>query len=133
MAGFGIGSATEMKKITPDQEERWYFGSLLVPFGLQKMIAIDAGGLFDGIFNNTLQETLLILIHEVTRSKHKSIIKKGFHCYLNKEKIINSADKGIIHQLPQGVFFALYDCNSVPVDGTDLDLSVVAICIELPH
>ena len=96
------------------------------------MIAIDAGGLFDGIFNNTLQETLLILIHEVTRSKHKSIIKKGFHRYLNKEKIINSADKGIIHQLPQGVFFALYDCNSVPVDGTDLDLSVVAIGIELP-
>ena len=50
------------------------------------MIAIDAGGLFDGIFNNTLQETLLILIHEVTRSKHKSIIKKGFHRYLNKVK-----------------------------------------------
>ena len=89
MAGFGIGSATEMKKITPDQEERWYFGSLLVPFGLQKMIVVDTDGLFTGTFKKTFQETLLISVHAVERGNHKAIRNEGFHRYLNKVQKIN--------------------------------------------
>ena len=39
---------------------------------------MDSDGLFDGIFKNMLQETLLIPVKEVARGKHKSIINEGF-------------------------------------------------------
>ena len=51
---------------------------------------------------------------------------------MNKVHKINSADKGSLHQLFQGIFFALYIWNSVPVDGTYITLSVVDIEKEFP-
>ena len=51
---------------------------------------------------------------------------------MNKVQKINSADKGSLHQWLQGVFFVLYDCNSGPVDETDIDQSLVAIGREFP-
>ena len=46
MIGFGISAATGMKEITSDQAVRWAFGNFFVPFGLPKMIVVDADGLF---------------------------------------------------------------------------------------
>ena len=46
MTGFGLAAATGMKEITSDQNTIWAFGNLSVPFGLPKMIAVDADGLF---------------------------------------------------------------------------------------
>ena len=40
--------------------------------------------------------------------------------------MINSADKGSLHKLLRGVFFALYDWNVGRVDGTGVDRSLVA-------
>ena len=45
---------------------------------------------------------------------------------------INLAEKGSLNQWLHGVFFALYACNSVPVDVPDIDRSVVAIGREFP-
>ena len=81
---------------------------------------MDADVISAGIFRNAFQETLLILVHAVSRGNHKAIINEGFCSYLNKLKKINSADKVILHQWLQGVSFALYDWNAVPVYRTDI-------------
>ena len=60
-----------MKEITSFHAARWDFGNFFVPFGLPKMIVVDADGLFSGIFKKTFQETLLIPLHAVTRGNHK--------------------------------------------------------------
>ena len=44
-----------MKEITSDQATQWAFGNLFVPFGLRKMIVVDADELFDGMFKDTLK------------------------------------------------------------------------------
>ena len=97
ITGFGIGSAIGLKEITSDQAAKWAFGNFFVPFGLLKMIVVDADGLFDGMFKNTFKETLLISVHEVTRGNYKAIINGGFHRYLEKVHKINPAGKGSIH------------------------------------
>ena len=66
------------------------------------------------------QETLILLVHAVSRGKQKSIINEGFNWYFNKVQKINSEDKGSIYQYLQVVFFALYAWNGGPVDGTDI-------------
>ena len=93
MTGFEIGVASELKEITPEQVVRWDFGNLFVPFGLPKMIVVDADEMFYGIFRKTFRGTLLIPVHAVTRGNHKVIINEGFHRYLNKPQNINSSDK----------------------------------------
>ena len=87
---------------------------------------------FSGVFKRNLQETLLIQIHAVSRVNPKGIINERFHCYFNKVDNINPEDKVSLHQLLQGLFFALYDCNKVLVCVTDISLSLVAIRTELP-
>ena len=84
------------------------------------------------MFKKTFQETLLIPVHEFARVNHKEIINEGFHRYLNKVQKINLEDKSILHQWLQGVLFSLYAWNAVPVDGTDIAQSVVAIDREFP-
>ena len=81
---------------------------------------MDAKGFFAGIFNDTFQETLLIPVHKVSGGNNKEITNEGFNMYLNKINMINSADKGGLHQWLQGVLFALYAWNAGPVDGTDI-------------
>ena len=89
MTEFGLGAATGLKEITSDQAARWDFGKFFVPFGLPRMIIVDADGLFSGMSNKTFQYTLLIPVHAVTRCKHKAIINEGFHRYLQKVQKIN--------------------------------------------
>ena len=79
MTGFGIGVANGMKKITSDQAAKWAFENSFVPFGLPKIIVVDADGLFSVIFKKTFQESLLIPVHAVARGNHKTIINEGFH------------------------------------------------------
>ena len=50
---------------------------------------------------------------------------------MNNVQKINSADKGSVNQWLQGVFFALYDWNSGPVDRIDIGTALVAIGREL--
>ena len=56
-----------MKENTPDQAARWDFENFFVPFGLPKIIVVDADGFFSGIFKKTFQDTLLIPVHAVAR------------------------------------------------------------------
>ena len=42
MTVFGIGSASGLKQIELDQATRWYFGNFFVPFGLPKIIVVEA-------------------------------------------------------------------------------------------
>ena len=75
---FGLGAAIGLKEITPEQATRWDFGNLFVPFGIPKIIVVDADDLFDVMFKNNYQETLLIRVHAVSRVKHKALINEGF-------------------------------------------------------
>ena len=70
MTGSGLRAATELKEITSDQAARWDFGNFFVPFGIPKMIVVDADGLFAEMFKKIFQETLLIPLHAVTRGNH---------------------------------------------------------------
>ena len=55
MTGFGIAADTRMKECISDQAARWAFGNLFVPFGVPKIIVVDADGIFSGIFRKTFQ------------------------------------------------------------------------------
>ena len=55
MTEFGIVSATGMKEITPDQAVQWAFGNFFAPFGISKIIVVNADGLFSGIYRNIFQ------------------------------------------------------------------------------
>ena len=116
-----------MEEVRHPQTPRWAFGSFFVPFWLPKLIAVDADGIFAGMYKKTFQKTLIIRVHAVARSNHNAIRNEGFHRYLENVQKINLADKSILHQWLQGVLFSLYAWNTGPVDGTDNDRSVVAI------
>ena len=120
MTGLGIGASSGLKYITSDKVAQWDFEIFCVTFFLPKITVVDADGIFSGMFKNTFQEALLILVQAVSRGDHKAIINEGFHCYLIKFHKIHSADKGDLNQWLQGVFFTLYACNAVPVYGTDI-------------
>ena len=128
MTGCGLGAAIWLKEITSDQTVRWDFENFFVPLGLPKIIVVDADGLFPVMFKKTFQETFLIPVYAVARVNHKEIINEGFSRCLNKIQNINSAYNGSLHQWLQGIFFTLYAWNVGPVDVTDIDRSVVAIC-----
>ena len=49
MTGFGLGADIGLKEITPDQAARWDFGNFFLPFGLPKLIDVDADGLLPGM------------------------------------------------------------------------------------
>ena len=46
MTVLGVGEATVMKEITSYQAARWDFVNFFFPFGITKMIVVDADGLF---------------------------------------------------------------------------------------
>ena len=96
------------------------FLNFFVSFGIPKIIVVDADRLFSGMFNKTFQHTLLIPVHDVARVNDKAIINRGFLKYFNKLQKINSSYKVSLHQWFQGVFFALYACNSGPVYSSEI-------------
>ena len=71
--------ASVLKKNTSYQVARWPFGNFFVPFGIPKMIVVDARRIFYGMFRNKFPETLLILVYEVARVNYKAVVNKGFH------------------------------------------------------
>ena len=78
MIEFCIGAASGPKEIISDQVIRWDFGEFFVPFELPKMIVVDTDGLFAGIFRKTFQDTLLTLVHAVSKGNHEAIINEVF-------------------------------------------------------
>ena len=56
MTAFGLGAANGMKEITSDQASRWDFGNFFVPFGILKMIGVNADGHFSGMSKNNNKE-----------------------------------------------------------------------------
>ena len=132
MTGFGLVSSTGLKEIKSYQAARWHFGNFFVPFGIPKMIVVDADVRFSGTSKKTFQYILLIPVYAVARGNHKKIINEGLNRYLNKVQKINLEEKASLNQWLKGVLFALYAWNAGPVDGTDIDLSVAAIGREFP-
>ena len=53
MTRFELGAAIRLKEITSYQAARWDFGNFFVPFGIPKIIVVDADGIFDGMFKKT--------------------------------------------------------------------------------
>ena len=84
MTRIELGAAIRLKEITSYQAARWDFGNFFVPFGIPKIIVVDADGIFDGMFKKTFQETLIIPVHAVARGNQKGTRNEGFNRYLNK-------------------------------------------------
>ena len=77
------------------------------------MIVLDVDVTFSGMTKITIQKTLRILVHKVSKGNHKGVINEGFHSYFNKAQKINSAEKVSIKQWLQGVFFTVFlECRS---------------------
>ena len=53
MSEFWLGESIGLKEISSDQVTQWAFENFSVPFGLPKMIVVDANGHFAGIFKRT--------------------------------------------------------------------------------
>ena len=66
----GIGAYIGTNKTTPEQFAQWDFGNFFVPFGPPKMIVVDADGIFV-MPKKPFQDNLIMLVHEVSRVKHK--------------------------------------------------------------
>ena len=92
-----------MKYPTSDQVAIWDFSELFALYGLSNIIIMDVGGIFTGVSKK-------ITVHTVAQENHK----------------------GCLHQWLQGLFFIIYACNSVPVDGTNIYWSFVALGRESP-
>ena len=107
MTVFGLVESSGLKEIASYQVSQWDFGNFFVLFWLQKMIVVDADGIFYGVFKKPFQDTLLVLVHAVARCEHKSIRNEVFYNYFNNLHKTNSADKGSLHQWFQGVFFTV--------------------------
>ena len=107
------------------------FAAFFVPYGLPKLIVVDAVHQFGSLFKEVFA-WLLIPVHSVAPENHKAIRNERFHQYLNKVQKINMADKGSFHQWIQGVMFALYGWNAAPIDGMDVSWSFVAVGREFP-
>ena len=73
MTVFDIGAATKLSENTLDQVAWWDFENFFVPFGIPKIISVDADVIFVGIFKKTFQETLLIPVLAVSMVNHNSI------------------------------------------------------------
>ena len=54
------------------------------------------------------KEERKIPVHAVASGNHKVILNEYFRIYLNHVQNINSAERGSLHQLLQGVFLVLY-------------------------
>ena len=55
MTGFGVVEASGLKETTAEQVSQWNFGNFFFPFGIPKMIVVDADEHFSGMFNSTFQ------------------------------------------------------------------------------
>ena len=55
MTGFGRESSSGLKEITSDHIALWDFENFFVPFGIRKIIVVDAGGMFSENFKNIFQ------------------------------------------------------------------------------
>jgi hypothetical protein len=107
------------------------FTHFFVPFGMPRLVVVDAGGEFAGIFREMCR-TLLIPIDTAAPENHKAVRNERFHRYLNKVQRINTANKDSMHQWKQGTLFALYAWNAAPIDGTDIPRSYVALGRAFP-
>ena len=79
MTGFGLGSSTLLKETKSYQAARRDFGNFFVPFGIPKIIVVDADELFAGMCKKHFQDTLVIPVHVVARGNRKAIGNEGFH------------------------------------------------------
>jgi hypothetical protein len=100
-------------------------------YGLPKVVYVDADGKFAGLFKAVLTK-LLIPVIAVSRENHKAVRNERFHRYLNHIQRINTANAGNLNNWAQGIHFAFYGWNSSPIDGTDIQRSVVSIGREFP-
>ena len=107
------------------------FTHFFVPFGLPRMIFVDRGGEFAGIFRE-LFRFLQVPIETVAPENHKVIRCERFHRYLKKVQKIHAADLQDLTQWKQGTLFACYGWNASPIDGTDIPRCVAAIGRDFP-
>ena len=73
MIVFGIGADSVRKVFKLDQFTRWYFGKSFVPFGLPKIVVVNAYGIFAGMFRKNFQDTLLIPVRAVAKATTRKL------------------------------------------------------------
>eukprot|EP00957_Ditylum_brightwellii_P188608 14358442-Ditylum_brightwellii.AAC.1 len=105
--------------------------SFFLPFGLPKLIVVDAEGVFAGLFKQLFQ-LLGIPVLPVARENHKAVRNERFHRYLNKVQKLHAANKASMHQWRIGTSFATYSWNTAPSDGTDLERALITIGRSFP-
>ena len=131
MTGFAMAAFLDMQSIDSEAIATTAVGNFFNFCGLPRLIVVDAGGEFAGVFKG-LFELLLVPVDPVSRGNHKAVRNERFHRYLNKVQRINTADTGNLFRWKQGVLFGLYAWNAAPIDGTDISRSSAAINRDFP-
>ena len=110
---------------------RTAFRAFFTPFGMPRMVIIDAGSENAGELER-MCSLLGVHHHAVSPQNHKAILCERFHRYLNKVEKIHAADCETVDDWASGTSFATYAWNASPVDGTDVARSFAAIGREFP-
>jgi len=131
MTGFAHAAFITDKPTTSDALAVTVFSNFFVPFGLPRLVVVDADGLFTGNFRE-MCHTLLVPIDAVSKENHKAVRNECFHWYLNKVQCINTAAKEFMHQWKQGTLFTVYAWNAGPIDGTDITRSYAMVGRSFP-
>ena len=122
----GFAAAAPLAKEDSTNIAQATFTSFIVPFGLPRLIVVDAGNPMHGLVI-VMCKTLGIPHMTVARGNHRAIRNERFHRYLNKALKITVADLQSTTAWWQTVLFSVYAWNASPIDGTDLIRSAVAI------
>ena len=131
MTGFAGAAFIREKPVTSTTLATIAFANFFVPFGMPRLVIVDADGLFAGAFLD-MCHTLLIPVDAVSKENHKAVRNERFHRYLNKVQRLNTAAKESLHQWIQGTLFAVYAWNAGPIDGTDIGRSFAALGRDFP-
>jgi len=131
MTGFAHAAFIRESALTSETLAATAFSHFFVPFGLPRLVIVDAAGNLAGMFKDMCR-TLLITVDAVSRDNHKAIRNERFHRYLKKVQGINTATTMSMHQWKQGTLFALYAWNAGPIDGTDITRSYAALGRSFP-
>jgi hypothetical protein len=131
MTGFAHAAFIREQAVTSETLAAAAFSNFFVPFGLPRLVVVDAAGNLAGMFKDMCR-TLLITVDAVSRENHKAVRNERFHRYLKKVQGINTATTMSMHQWKQGTLFALYAWNAGPIDGTDITRSYAALGRSFP-
>ena len=95
-------------------------------FGMVKILTVDSRSRFTNVFKD-MWSSQRIIYWPISLRNHKYTSIEKYHCFLNKLQEISNQDRGSHDVFIKNTKTSQYACNSTPVDGTYIIISVPAV------